>query len=412
MAQGRRDNKTGAIYKDGDGYRAVVQIGVDPQTGKPLFRKVRTKTHDEAVAALSQLQHDFRNGKLGPAQRDNVESYLNDWLESKIKLRAPSTYRLYSWIVKDHIIPHLGKKRLDAVTRPDVQNLITSKVGQRVQPRFKPAKPNVETSQPVKRRANAAKEKPPKVAPTKTLSLSTLRNIRSVLHAAYESAIKDGITARNPAEYIDLPREPKRQPVFLNPIQAASLMKAAKTCETPELIAFLLGTGARIGEATGMRWQDVDLTARHARICGCLQRIDGKLVRRATTKTNQDRLLPIGKDLAEALVALKTRQMVDGTTDPDGLIFLNAYGRRLDNKYVAKILKGVCRTAKVPEVSPHKLRHTVATLALAETGDIHAVQKLLGHQQSALTTDLYGHFTAETLRPVSEALERAMRTIN
>lgn len=101
--------------------------------------------------------------------------------------------------------------------------------------------------------------------------------------------------------------------------------------------------------------------------------------------------------------------MIDGIQAPEGIAFLNVYGRRLDPKYVANRLKALCREAEIPEVSLHKLRHSAATLALAETGDLHAVQKLLGHQQVSLTADLYGHATAETLRPVADAIERAFR---
>ena len=60
--------------------------------------------------------------------------------------------------------------------------------------------------------------------------------------------------------------------------------------------------------------------------------------------------------------------------------------------------------SEIPVVSPHKLHHTTATLALMETGDLHGVQKMLDHQQVALTSNLYGPATAERLRPITDAL--------
>jgi site-specific recombinase XerD len=112
--------------------------------------------------------------------------------------------------------------------------------------------------------------------------------------------------------------------------------------------------------------------------------------------------------MVEALNKLKIVQEVNGMTDPEGIVFLNAEGRRLDPKFVSKKLAKVCEAAKVPVVSPHKLRHTAATVALAETGDLHGVMKMLGHQQVSLTADLYGHATAETMRPVTNAIEKSI----
>lgn len=170
----------------------------------------------------------------------------------------------------------------------------------------------------------------------------------------------------------------------------------------------MLSTGTRLGEARGIRWEDLDLDTKNpetgepeplVRIRGQLQRIGGKLTYRATTKTHQDRVLPLPATMGRELRAIAAQQMVDGIADPDGIVFLNPEGRRLDEKYVSDRLKAACVEAGIKPISPHKLRHTSATLALAESGgDLHAVQKMLGHQQSRLTADLYGHATPERLR--------------
>ena len=385
--KGKRDNKTGSIYKDGDGYRVAVLVAYDSVTGKPKYRKARAASHAEAVEALGKMQHELRGGKLSTASGVTVGEYLTHWLETKIKpMRAPKTYAQYEWTVRDHILPNLGKKKLDRLNRAEVQALIGTKSFQTTKPRAAaPTAPN-----------------------TKRLSRSTLYRIRAVLHTAYQNAIKDGLAMKNPCDHVELPPESNKAPVFLNPAQAVKLIETAQTSEMPELLTFMLTTGARIGEATAIRWQDLDLIAGQVRITGQLQRVESKLERRETTKTNQTRILPLGKSLVAALQNLRMRQAIDGTEDPDNIVFLNVYGRRLDTKYVAIKLKTICRKAGIPEVSPHKLRHTAATLALAETGDLHAVQKMLGHQQVALTSNLYGHATAETLRPLSNAMERIL----
>lgn len=138
---GRSPNGMGSIYKDGDGYRVAVQVGHDAATGRPKYRKVRVASHEEAVSTLKRLQAEHGAGRLGAASGTTVSAFLARWLETRIKpLRAPSTYRQYEWLVRDHIDPHLGKKRLDKVTRAEVQALITAKASQKVSPRDKEGK--------------------------------------------------------------------------------------------------------------------------------------------------------------------------------------------------------------------------------------------------------------------------------
>ena len=380
---GRRDSKTGSIYRDGDGYRAQVVVGYSPKTGGPLYKRVRTKSHAEAVEAVKRLLSDVQHGRTGQSSGLTLEGYSSSWLAERVKpLRRPSTYRQYEWILREHVWPTLGKKKLDKISRGDIQKLIVAKASQA----------------PIVGGKQAGG----------SLSRSTLRVIRAVLHALFEDALREQVAFTNPAEYVELPQEPKKAREFLDPDQAKALSLAAKSSQLPELLEFLLKTGTRIGEAVGIRWQDVDQERCTARICGQLQRIGGKMIRQESTKTNQIRLLPLSAEQIAGLLVMREKFQGYGWEDPDDLVFLNPYGRRCDPRYVADELKRVCRAAGVPEVSPHKLRHTAATLAVYATGDMHAVQKMLGHSQQSLTTDLYGHATAETLRPIADALGKLL----
>ena len=105
--------------------------------------------------------------------------------------------------------------------------------------------------------------------------------------------------------------------------------------------------------------------------------------------TNQDRMLTMSPWLAEELMSMKAKQVLDENADPDVIVFLNPWGRRIDQKFVCTELAAACVKAEVQVLSPHKLRHSAATtLALMEAGDLHGVQKMLGHQQVALASNL------------------------
>ncbi|HLK13978.1 MAG TPA: tyrosine-type recombinase/integrase [Fimbriimonadaceae bacterium] len=400
----------GAIYQDGEAWRARILIGYDPATGKPVYKKMRAQSHDDAVKALKTLQATHRTHTLAAPSGLTLAQYTEEWLETRIKpSRAPKTYQQYKWVLTQHVTPTLGKKHVDAVTRRDIQNLVAALAKQPVKDRTKPKKKTEKKAE-----AEAA-EAPPIEQPKKPEILLGRRTIAlavTVLHSVFENAIRDGKAHQNPATYINLPTSLKKPAQSLSTVQVIELNKNLEGSPVRDLVRFMLATGARLGEATGVRWEDIDIERRFVRITGQLQRIEKKLVYRPTTKTNQDRTLTISPWLAEQLSTMKARQLIDEHKDPDGIAFLNPWGRRFDPKFVYTELAAACIKAEIPPVSPHKLRHTAATLALMETGDLSGVQKMLGHQQVALTSNLYGHATAERLRPITDALGKLVNPAN
>lgn len=382
--QKRRANGDGWVYQDGSQWRFKLAVGVDPVTGKVQYRGGRAASHAQATEKLRKLQAELLSGRLAARTKGSLGQYLDSWVENAVKPnRADSTYRQYRWLIDYHLIPHVGKKRVEDLKRPDVQKLIALKATQKVQSRAKG----------------------PTEAPESTLSRTTLRLIRAVLHAAYNDAIRDGLASINPASFVELPREVRKAPVSLKEEEARKLLQAAIQSDMAEFWFFLFQTGTRLGEACGLRWQDLDLTQGTARIAGQLLRSNGELRYIQGTKTNQIRDLQLSSSLLERLKSLRSRVLVEGIQDPDGIVFLNPYNRRLDPKYVRDRLKELCREAKVPIISPHKARHTAATLALGATGELHTVQKMLGHAQVSLTANLYGHGTAEAQKRVANVLE-------
>jgi integrase len=411
-ATGRRDNRTGAIYKDGKGYRVQIQTNIDPADGKPILKKARAKDHDEAVEKLARLQALYRTRTLAAPSDMTLAKYVEEWLEENVKpTKALKTYEQRKWVLETHVIPTLGKKKLDAVTRRDVQTLIATLAKQPVKPRSKPDKkqpiPDYEGKpgpKPTKKVEEPKPETPPRL-----LGRRTLEVVVAVLHALYAEAIRNSLAGSNPAADIPLPSIQQKTPEFLTPEEVTALVGKLTNSPIRQLVLFMLSTGTRIGEATGVRWQDIDLTKGFVRITGQLQRIDGELQYRPVTKSNRDRTLTLSPWLNTELQQMRSKQLLDEHKDPEGIAFLNSFGRRFDGKYVYSELAACCDAAKIKRVSPHKLRHTAATLALMDTGDIHAVQKLLGHKQAALTTNLYGHATAERLRPAMDALSKLIQ---
>jgi len=171
----------------------------------------------------------------------------------------------------------------------------------------------------------------------------------------------------------------KRSPPLASNGEAARLL-ANTPPEWFPLFAFLVLTGARRGEAAGLRWEDVDLTSRLVTIRRSYQ---------APPKSGRARTVPISAELA----AILARQRMRSAT-PAALVFPHpATGDMLPatGDALAVILNAACTAAGVPRMRVHDLRHAHASLWLMGGGTIADVQRNLGHSTPVLTTETYGH---------------------
>lgn len=383
MAKTVRSRGSGSVYFDEakDRYVAQVQIGFFPGTRRARYSRKFFKTKTEAVKAAVEMQSKADKGQIMPATGLTLARYLDEWLDTAIKgRRAPKTYALYRWLVAEHINPALGHVALEKLTRKDIQQFIDKKAKTTVLPRSDRSE-----------------------APTKTLSTNTLRNMRAVLSSALNDAVRDDLRSDNPAKLIVLPSEIDRKPSFLDAAEAKKLAEVAtQDLAIGELVIFMLASGCRFAEAAGLRWQAVDFERQCIHIVGQLQRNEGKLAFRGTTKTNQRRTLPLSTFLMESLAARQG--------SPEDFVFLNPLGNPVDAKYFNRHLRRLCQEAGIQQINPHGLRHTAGHLLHAMSGDIFAVQKVLGHRHVHTTTAFYGNTTAETLRPIVNLMDSILTT--
>jgi integrase/recombinase XerD len=191
-----------------------------------------------------------------------------------------------------------------------------------------------------------------------------------------------GARTDNPAAELDLPRRRRKLPRTLSPGEAERLVEAANGV-TPRdlrdraLVELLYGAGLRVSEAVGLDKASVDLDARLVRAVG---------------KGNKERVVPIGRQAAEAVrrYLARGRPYLDKRHRPE--LFLNARGGPLTRAGAFLILRTLAGKAGLePErVHPHLLRHSFATHLLEGGADLRSVQEMLGHADLA-TTELYTH---------------------
>ena len=219
----------------------------------------------------------------------------------------------------------------------------------------------------------------------------------STLRSFFRWACRQGHLARSPAKGLPAPRVPKTLPRAMTLADTDALLDAPEEGTFPErdraLFETLYATGLRVSEAAGLDLEDVDFSARMARVVG---------------KGGKERIVPFGEE-AEASLRdylphrAARRRKFDPAAEPgpdEEPLFVNARGGRLTTRSMARLLKRRLRAAGLPaEISPHALRHTFATHLLSAGADLRAIQELLGHA-SLSTTQKYTHLDAARLREV------------
>jgi len=367
----RNPRNSGSIYFDQTAklYVAQIFVGYKPN-GKPKYQRIRRKSQEEAVRALKELNAAQTQGLQIVTTPHTVGKWLIDWLEDHVKPKlTPKTYRFYEQQVRNHLLPGLGKYQLKNVKPADVAKFLNAKANE-VDP---------ETGEHV-------------------LGLASVDAMRRTLRAAYGQAIAMGLVAQNPVNAATRTGYKRTEAQHLSPEQARSLLAKLQGSPIERLVWFVLSTGTRVGEATGLRWQDVDLERRVAAISVQLQRIDGKLAHRPLKTPKSRRELPLTDMAIKAIQEERSRNTLEGFTSELNVVFLNSEGRPMDPKYVDNHLKAALRAANLPEGGMHMLRHTAGTLMLMAGQGLHIVSRALGHSSITLTSDTYGHILSDPLR--------------
>ncbi len=227
----------------------------------------------------------------------------------------------------------------------------------------------------------------------------TVQRELSALRTFFGFLIREEVLLHNPAAEIAAPKSPQRLPKTLDVDQTAKLLEkgGAESIDQRDRAMFELiySSGLRLAETVELDLYDLNLA-------------DGS-VRVRHGKGDKERLLPVGRFALEALQAwLKVRAELAGAQEL--ALFVSSRGTRLSPRSLQERLRLWAIRQGVPlHVHPHMLRHSFATHLLESSGDLRAVQELLGHSDIA-TTQIYTHLDFQHLAKVyDQAHPRAKR---
>jgi integrase len=374
---GKKGNGEGSIYKrSSDGrWIGAVTIGFN-DNGRPKRKSISAKTRTEVVQKMNKLQRQLDDGLPAPDTALSVAKLLDRWHSDVLRHQvAPSAAENYKSVADHHIVPTLGRKKVSELTPGDVDRLMSQKLDS-------------------------------------GLSVSTVRRIRSVLAQALDQGMRWGSVNRNVASLTRGPRSQRTEGRTMTPAQARKLLIKLKTHRNEALYALMLSTGLRRGEALGLKWDDVDIKSGVILIRRQLKREDGRLVTSDTKTSKSRRAVNLPGPMIATMNAHKARQAADhlkiGEAWQDtGFVFTTTIGTPIDPRNVYREFQKICEDAKLGKWHPHELRHSAASLMLAQGVKVQVVSDVLGHSSIRMTADVYGHILA----PDRQGAANAMSTV-
>lgn len=343
-------------------WRARYRTPDHRQTDKRGFRTKREA--EEFLAGVEVAK--FRGDWVDPARsRIPVGEWAEEWFAAQLQVK-PTTRSGYRHSLDKHVLPRWAAIRLSEVRHSDVQAWVNGLAAD--------------------------------------LAPSTVRQIHLVLFGVMKFAVRDGRLSRNPCEDVRLPRILKRRHGYLDDQQVERL--AAEHGPYEDVIAFLAYTGLRWGEMAALRVGRVDLSRRRLEVAEAVTEPRGALIF-GTPKTHERRSVPYPALLTDLLrarcVAKQANELV--FMGPDGGVLRSSNFRyRWFDPALARIR---AEDPDFPRITPHDLRHTAASLAIAAGANVKAVQRMLGHASASITLDVYADLFDDDLDAVAVALDHA-----
>jgi integrase len=247
---------------------------------------------------------------------------------------------------------------------------------------------------------------------------------RTEVQVALEVAVRNNYIVRNVASRTELPPVPKPDIHPLNVHQALALLAMVAGHRWAALYRLAINLGMREGELLGLTWPAIDFERGTIRIFQQLRRAKvtddadagREFILQATKTKAGERTLTLDDDLLQVLRAYQAHQAEEQTVlgekwkDPWGtLVFTSETGAPIHASCLLDHFRGALWAANLPRIRFHDLRHTAATLMLANGVPLVTVSKILGHSSPAVTAQIYAHALDESKAEAIAALSQQLR---
>lgn len=376
----RRQAGEGSIseYQTKAGPRFLIKFGVSQPDGsrKQVLRRGFT-TRKAAATALREEIRKTERGEWVEPSKQRLDAYLEDWIAGQ--RLSSSTLASYRKNIRLHIAPHLGATPMSRLTGSAIDVWMRK----------------LESSG----RADGAGG----------LSARTVRYVFTILRAALSDAVKHGRLATNPTDRATPPSPSEARPPEMKAWTASELSRFLAWAESRDrelALAWrvLAVTGMRRGEVLSLRWRDIDFdrgTAEVRRSVGVVKtKGQGEVIEEGPTKTGRARKVDLDPSTVTALRSYRANRggLALTLARDDALVFGTLDGSvRHPERFSRRFTEQVAQARRalgedaLPTIRLHDLRHTHASLLLADGVPVKVVSERLGHASPTITLGVYQH---------------------
>ena len=378
---------TGHIRRRGErSFELKFDAGADA-TGKRKTRYASFKgTKREAEIELARLVAQHAAGEGVDPSKTTLREYLDRWERDWAVMNvSPKTLERYKQLLRIYVDPHLGTTRIQKLRAVHLNELYAAlmrsggKNGKHLAPR-------------------------------------TVGHVHRVLHRALGHAAVWGVIGQNVASLISPPRVPDIEIQIITEQQIGIILRHLEGRSLRPIISFLLGTGARRGEALALRWNDIDFHANMVRIERSLEQTKGRLGIKSPKTKHGRRKITISRWLSAELRSHRARQderrltLGAGRAPDDSPVFARWNGELRDPNRLSQDFGNVMTKLGI-DCTLHGLRHTHVSQLIASGLDVLTISRRIGHASPAITLSVYGHMFANTDARAAEVLDATFAKI-
>lgn len=371
----RRQRGEGSLYQRKSDGRWIATVNVGWAEGRRERRVFTAATPAAAMAKRADWVDMRRDGFVLPKGRPpTVSEWMTHWLNviAKDKVAATTWEGSYRSKVELHIIPYFAKVPLPELDEEMIERFHRHLGG--------------------------------------GLSAATITQIHRIMGRALKIAVARGRVQRNVCSNVTPPAIDREEP---QPPSAEEITRIVARCSSwPNGARWLLAisTGLRQGEALGLRWGDVKLTApASVTIRQSAARVRGELVYKAPKSRKSRRSIAIGPAMAGALRDHGRSQRV--TDLRDGLVFTTDAGKPVHPRADYADWHALLDDLGIRHYRVHDLRHGTATQLLESGHDVRVVQEIMGHATPGFTQASYQHVRPVLHQSAADAMDKIIRGV-
>lgn len=340
----------------------------------------------KAEAELARLRAEFEPPKeVGDLSSDMLfADYLLEWLEIAKGRLAVATYSSYAAMIKKPVGPYFRQRNLT------LRELEARHLQMFYSEMLRKVKPN------------------------------TVIHYHAIIHSALKYAVKTDMLVQNVADKVDRPKKNSFQPVFLSAEEMQKMFEALRgtKLELPVLVAAFYGF--RRGEVLGLKWDAIDFERGTISVIRTVTTItlDGKQteIEQQSAKTKSSlRTLPLIGSFREYFLQVKEAQELNKQVcgncynhEYDGFVFVDELGERMRANYLTSAFPKFLEDHGLRRMRFHDLRHSCASLLLANGVPLKHIQEWLGHSDFTTTANIYAHLDYKSKITSAQAMETGL----